>query len=303
MLKLLRTQAKRTYDRYNRVFTRAKELARQTLEPRRSWRRIEVGRELAVDRSLQLESQNGYLRFDRSSFGSTDALVAAGREIYRRSLTAGTGAPAADKDYFHNIMRREDLEAYPAILSFAMNRELLGTLAAYFGFLPELCSVGLMLSTRSDQRIGSQHGHFDAKDSHHVKVIVAVEDVVDENGPFEFLTARDSMIVREKHRLVHGFGGRFDDDTLLKIVPRDRFVKMTSRAGDGMIVDTSNCLHFGSRVERGFRLLWFVHFATFADYQKMTSTGNGAILFANRPDRARFSYDGVTKLALSVRGD
>lgn len=300
MLRTIANHARRRINRFDRVFTKAKELARYAGEPRHFMRRRELGTQLTAEAPFVIPRELGYAGFSSSTFTSTSALVSAGREIHRRTEQSST-APTAHKQYFRNIMTAEDLLAYPAILELALNRQLLGSLSSYFGFVPELCSVGLMLSTPSEKRVGSQHGHFDSQDSHHVKVIVAVNDVAPDNGPFEFLPADRSKQLRKTHGLQFGFGGRFDDRDLFALYAPDQFVKMTVPAGDGMIVDTSNCLHFGSRVERGSRLLWFFHFATFADYQRMAATGNGAILMMHHAERTRFATDETTKVVLGMR--
>ena len=300
MLRSIANRAKRRINRYDRVITKAKELARYAGEPRHFMRRRELGARLTADAPFVIPRELGYAEFSSTTFTSTNALVRVGRDIQARAQRT-SAAPAAQKQYFRNIMTAADLLAYPAILELALNRRLLGSLSSYFGFVPELCSVGLMLSTPSEKRVGSQHGHFDSQDSHHVKVIVAVNDVAPENGPFEFLPADRSKCLRKTHGLEFGFGGRFEDRDLFALYSPEQFVKMTVQAGDGMIVDTSNCLHFGSRVERGSRLLWFFHYATFADYQRMAATGNGAILMMHQPERARFATDDTTKLVFGLR--
>jgi hypothetical protein len=301
MMRRIAKRARQRAARYDRAFTKAKELARSAREPRHFIHRLQIGSELAREAPFVIPKHAGFARFEPTTFADTAALVATGREIHARVQREARQTPKADKQYFRNIMTEDDLASYPEILRFALDRKLLGSLSAYFGFVPELCSVGLMISQPSEARVGSQHGHFDSRDSHHVKVIVAVEDVAPENGPFEFLPAARSRALRSKHGLGLGFGGRFDDDALFAMYRRDQFVQMTARAGEGMVVDTSNCLHFGSRVERGFRLLWFVHFATFADYQRMAATGNGAILMMHQANRSSLATDAATRLALGVR--
>jgi hypothetical protein len=301
MLGYLRSRARGAYKRYDRVFTQAKELAWKTGDLAWTRRRVAVGHALSAKAALRIAKEKGYLQFAATAFGGTEKLVAVGRDIYARWSAQPRDSAEAVKSYFHNIMTPEDLRQNPASMDFAMNRQLLSTLSGYFGLVPEFCSVGLMLSIPAEKLVGSQHGHFDASDSNHVKVIVPVEDVGEENGPFEFIPADASLLVREKARHLHSFGGRYKDNSLFKIVPRSTFISATFKAAEGLIVDTSNCLHFGSRVQRGHRLMWFIHFANFSEYRKIESTPNGSILVAQLADRARYASDEATRLALNVR--
>jgi len=300
MMEMLNARAKGVRRRYDRIFTKAKEVAWMTADLAHFRRRATVGSELAANARLRIPKDKGYVRFDASGFGGTQNIVAAGRAIHQRWIENPVETNAT-KSYFHSISNGDDLEKYPAIMEFALNRDLLSTLSDYYSFVPELCSVGLMLSTPAEKISGSQHGHFDTKDSKHIKVVIAVEDIHDENGPFEFIAADSSNVVREKSNGRWSYSGRFKDQSLFKVIPHSAFLKMTAAAGAGLIVDTSNCLHFGSRVERGFRLMWFLHYATFSEYDKMEVTQNGSQLMAHFANKAKFVTNELTQLVLNVR--
>jgi hypothetical protein len=182
-------------------------------------------------------------------------------------------------------------------MDFVLNPQLLGTLSRYYGFLPELCSIALMLSPANDTVKGSQEAHFDLNDSKHIKVFVPVEDIHEDNGPFEYIPRDTSVVVRRKL----GVGKKIEDNALFSLVPRADFLKTIIKSGDGLIVDTTNCLHFGGRVQRGYRLMWFIHFGSFWENSKpQFKTPQKDLRLGYIQDRARYARDEATSLVLKL---
>jgi hypothetical protein len=300
MLESIKKRARK--GRFSRVATTGKEFVWHTAAPARFMARWRTGRHLSASSNFDIPRAKGYAPFDPSAFGGTDGLVAAGREIISRWEREGASLSSSGKLYFHSVLKPDDLERYPAIMQFALNRDLLGSLSRYYGALPELCSLGLMLSMpqSGEKLVGSQRVHFDAFDSHHVKVIVAVEDVGVENGALEFYPADESAAIAAKFGARYSAHFRCDDDRFFKHADRSRMIAASVPAGHGFVLDTSTCLHFGSRVKSGRRLMWFIHFATFSQYEKMQATANGSLLFQNLPGKSKFATDRAASLALAM---
>jgi hypothetical protein len=286
--------------KYDRLMTRRKEVRWFVRDPARAAARISNGRALARQAELIVPKSKGFLPFQATAFGGTDQLVAAGRAIVARWEAEGAQLRETRKPFFQNIMQERDLIDYPAIMNFSLNRQLLATLSAYYGFVPEICSLGLMVSTPSPAPIGSQLVHFDEYDSHHVKVVVAIEDVDPENGPLEFLPADRSRAIATRLGARFSAKVRCEDSIIFKHIRRSELNAATIRAGDGLILDTSRCLHLGSRVTSGRRVMWFIHFATFSEYEKLKKTANESVLFQNFRERMQFATDPLTGLTLSV---
>lgn len=289
-----------TNRRLNRVVTQAREFSFKLNDHKQFRRRVELGAALAIENAgRRVPQDKGYLRFTPDAFGGTAALVDIGRAIFARSgqeVLDGLNL-AKGKSYLVNILTYEDLDAYPAIWDFVLNRQLLGTLSDYYGFLPELCSIALMLSPANDTKKGSQEAHFDLRDSKHIKVFVPVHDIGEENGPFEFIPRDTSNIVRKKLGVLK----HIDDDSLFSFVPRSQFIRLTAKAGEGSIVDTTNCLHFGGRVRQGHRLVWFLHYGTFWQNNRSEAKNQRKDLrLEHMGDRARFARDEASSLVLSV---
>jgi hypothetical protein len=283
----------------NRAVTRAKEFSFKLSDYQTFRQRVVLGRRLSRESRYRVPRDKGCLQFDADAFGGTANMVRVGREVFERRGRAVLDGWHAEKgkSYLVNIFSFEDLDENPEVMDFVLNPQLLGALSGYYGFLPELCSIALMLSPPSETVKGSQEAHFDLRDSKHIKVFVPVEDIGPENGPFEYLPRDMSDVVRSKL----GVAKKIEDDALFSLVPRSQFEKTTIKAGQGLIVDTTNCLHFGGRVHSGYRLMWFIHFGSFwANSRPTFKTPQKDLRLGYIENRERFVRDEASRLVLKV---
>ncbi len=285
----------------NRAITRAREFSLKLNDYSTFRERVALGGKLAHASPYRVPQDKGFLRFEPDAFGGTDELVRVGRAMFEKNGKTVLNGWKSDKgkSYLVNIFGYEDLDEHPQVMDFILHPDLLGTLSGYYGFLPELCSVALMLSPANETVTGSQEAHFDLRDSKHIKVFVPVEDVGEENGPFEFLPSDTSDMVRSKL----GVAKRIEDDALFALVPRSQFQRTTAKSGQGLIVDTTNCLHFGGRVRKGYRLMWFLHFGSFWENSKAASrTPQKDLRLGYIENRERFARNQASRLVLKLDG-
>ena len=104
---------------------------------------------------------------------------------------------------------------------------------------------------------GSQNFHFDHEDTRQIKCFIFIEDVTENDGPFCFLDAQASRIMYKniKQKAVgENFNKKFTDTQIEKLVPhyQDQCVKATGPSKTLAYVDTSRCLHYGSRPRSSF---------------------------------------------------
>ena len=160
-----------------------------------------------------------------------------------------------------HLLRDEDLDERHELLEIATSRPIAEIMADYFGTVPRLDNIDLWVSRPNQNSIGSQLLHLDKPDRHYVSIFLNVMDVTEENGPLTFLAADDSSRVRREtdyEKLYYHGDGRLADADLLRIAGEDKLIRVTGPAGAGAIVDTSECLHFGSRCESGVRVVAIV---------------------------------------------
>ncbi|KAB2825980.1 MAG: hypothetical protein F9K51_07140, partial [Candidatus Dadabacteria bacterium] len=95
---------------------------------------------------------------------------------------------------------------------------------------------------------GSQLFHIDYHDDPMAYVIVLLNDIAMENGPFCFLPesvsrkASDSLNYRTR-----GKPHRLSDEEIYSAVPENELIKVCYPAGTVLFFDPSKCFHYGSR--------------------------------------------------------
>jgi hypothetical protein len=190
-------------------------------------------------------------------------------------------APSADRDghlggrrmkgeYLRNLLSNDDLRRYPGLVDFALSDAAMGMAASYLGTIPYLNRVDLLYSVhrQGDEKVSSQLFHVDPEGLTQVKFFINVFDVGDGEGPFTFIPADETARIinevnglRQQHGKQHA--GRYLDDEISSVRGNGSIVRVTGPQGSGVAVDTSRCLHLGSRVVPGsFRLCLYIQYCT-----------------------------------------
>jgi hypothetical protein len=143
----------------------------------------------------------------------------------------------------------------------------------YLGVVPYLCRVDLVYSLPrpSSDNIASQLFHVDPEGLTQVKYFIHLYDVGEPEGPFTFIpadeTARIIAAVRDLRRQQgKPHSGRYLDEEIDAVGGAGSIVRLQGPTGDGIAIDTSRCLHMGSRVRAGaFRLCLYLQYCTTAE--------------------------------------
>ena len=142
---------------------------------------------------------------------------------------------------------------------FVLSGELLSLASHYFGEVPLLSRVDLWWSPPNESKAESQLYHYDGEDKSQLKVILNVRDVDQATGPFTFVDAESSSRVAGTRR----HSARLDDDLVESLVGADAVTQVIGRSGSVAAVDTSRCLHYGSRENKKPRLILMLQFTRF----------------------------------------
>jgi hypothetical protein len=203
---------------------------------------------------------------------------------------------AQKQSFLRYLLDDEDLRMHPEIVDFALSDRLLGAATRYLGMVPYLSRVDLMYSLPrgTGDNIASQLFHLDHEGVTQVKAFVHLFDVGDHEGPFTFIPAdATTRIVNDIRRLRKGRGShtdvevrRYSDEEIAAVNGTKDIVTVKGPTGSGVAVDTSRCLHLGSRVDDGtFRLCLYLQYCTTHE-------------LTNVFDAARFEGDPVRHLAV-----
>lgn len=219
---------------------------------------------------LELE---GYVRLDE--LVETEALrtLAYAAEVKRLSSAVTEVPPGASSKAFWSRLLDEDLvegrmPAETAFTRFALQPRLLGMLAETLGTLPLLDYVLLTLSRPAAGELSqSQLWHRDHDDIRTIKLFVYLTDVNSAaDGPFSFLPGPVSDRVGSLGR------SHSPDMRLFERTDRSEMERIIAPRLSVFAVETSRCLHMGSRVAEGHERLLFT--ATYTTAPRVFGSGN-----------------------------
>ena len=198
-----------------------------------------------------ISRRTGFVPLAPNALPKTDAVVEVCQRLF--SERQGPDTSSAPKPFYSNLMDEHDLVSNPEILEFALDDQIIEIVTDYLGALPRLSALGLQYSPVNETTVSSQMFHLDGDDFHQVKCFINILDVGPEDGPLSLIPADTSKRVRTALR--HGWrAGRLTDEEVFGECDEDELVAVTGLAGSGALLDTSACLHFGSRARRQPRL-------------------------------------------------
>ena len=149
------------------------------------------------------------------------------------------------------------------MLRLALRPDIVAAVSSYLGMVPVIAYLQVFYSeANSDEARSSQLFHCDADATSQVKIFVLCSEVTRSNGPLTLLDAKTSRTVRS--RLGYHFGGKIKDKRLAGIVDESDHRPIVGAPGTVCFVDTTQCFHFGSRVESGTapRLVTMIQYLT-----------------------------------------
>jgi hypothetical protein len=250
----------------------------------------------------RLDRRDGYVMLPPGSVPHTDEIIALSVRLFeekQRQLAAAAAASNSKKwAFLRSILTNQDLAQNPELVDFALSDSLLRLVTNYLGTIPHLNRIDLLYSVNhgGEEAISSQIYHLDPEGTRQAKLFMNLRDVGPDEGPFTFIPAAEtSRIVNaiKKRRLedTQMAAGRYSDDELEAVGALENAISVDGPKGSAALVDTSRCLHFGSRVRPGtYRLCLYIQYCTSREHGNMF-------------DASRHGHDPVRYLALinSVR--
>ncbi|MCI0400618.1 MAG: hypothetical protein L0Z68_04875 [Gammaproteobacteria bacterium] len=228
------------------------------------WRRRRRGAEAVLAKSPWIgfiSKTTGYGLLNADTIPGTAEVVALCQKVVE-DKGGLQSQQLAKKPFFSNILTVKDLGRYPQLLDFALSRPIIEATTDYLGMVPQFRAIGLYISHVNDSTQSSQLFHFDGDDLKQVKCFINVLDVEEGAGPLTILPADKSRELTK--RLGWRWGdGRIADGDVFKYFSENDLIRFTGPAGAGGMVDTVNCLHYGSRARTGSRLVLMFQYTTF----------------------------------------
>lgn len=231
-------------------------------EPKQARVRRQLAETMASDQPRTLiPEQAGFRIFQPDEFPGTEALVQECRDVFEQSRKAGLleeRSQDASKRFLVPVAPSPaDLLQRPAIREFVFSKELLSVVTRYLGRVPILSELQLLWTPVNDTKLKSQKYHLDTEDERQLKVFVNIFDVTPDHGPFTLIPAEESSDVCRSSGYNGGRDARLEDDDVERAHTP---ISCLGVAGSSLFVDTSRCLHYGSRGNRGERLVLLIQF-------------------------------------------
>lgn len=234
-----------------------------------------------------IDPRKGYSLLSPDALGDLSQVLASCRQLFATrkadidaQLTGFDGWTPEEQlkfstrkqSFLRYLLNDDDLRRHPELVDFALSDPMLGAATRYLGMIPHLSRIDLMYSLpRPGRNIESQLFHLDHEGLTQIKHFIHVFDVGGHEGPFTFIPAdATSRIVRDVRTLRRRQKSgqdvevrRYSDEEIAAVGGTDDIIAVTGPVGAGVAVDTSRCLHLGSRVDPGsFRLCLYTQYCT-----------------------------------------
>jgi len=265
------------------------------------WRKFQASK-LKIQAGCQVDAKKGYCKLDCEALSGFAETLDLCRALFQQRLpqfeTIAANQPTG-KDFMADLLYDEDLRDHPEIVEFALNEAFLAMSTQYLGGVPVLRRISMLYSNHREYEdlIRSQLFHVDGDDIKQLKFFINLHDVQDElDGPFTFLSAEYTAKFLQQYRKRHGAlpaSNRYSDEEVFQDFMPSTLQRGIGKTGEGLAVDTSRCLHYGSRIAPGhFRLVLFLQYVSYH---------NIAECKLNTIDHRRFFENSPRNLALKPR--
>ena len=200
-----------------------------------------IGNEAAVP----IPREDGFAFVPPGAFDFAPVVSAAREVVARADLAAKR--EKSNKAFLVKVAEKDDLTLASPLLQLGLDRRLVAVAARYLGMVPILEYANVLYSSHAgDELAKSQLFHCDSDEIEQVKLFVLCEDVSPAHGPLTFLNASDSQRVRD--HVGYKFKTRLTDDQVRDALGGEvREHALLGPAGVAGLIDTSRCLHYGSR--------------------------------------------------------
>jgi len=237
-----------------------------------NWREVSARRRLARDLAISPEAEVRARELNRDGYAMINdlvdpalltAMVDEGGRKYSRAEDLRARQATSHKSFWIRLLDEDvvdgKLPADNVFVRFATQPKVIQMLTRALGTVPQLSDVLLTLSEESNkQLVYSQLWHRDFDDTRTLKVFVYLTDVPStEFGPFTFIPGPES------DRFGRSIKSHMADEVVFNRTPRNAVREMKSARATAFVVETSRCLHMGSRMTPGHhRLLYTATFVT-----------------------------------------
>jgi len=213
---------------------------------------------------LHIDGTTAFCTTDFAKIPEVAPAIKRARQIYddaraEESLKKSKGGKSK-KEFLVYASQSHQSAGYDELMKLALARPVLDAVASYLGTMPILNCLHIMVSEPNDSAVDSQLYHLDFADVHQVKMFVAMEDVTDDHGPFTFLPCDKTLELIDRT----GYDrGRLTIEEVEVAVGAETQISLTCKRGEGVLLDTSKCMHYGSKGNKYPRLMLMIQYTDY----------------------------------------
>jgi hypothetical protein len=213
-------------------------------------------------RLFSIDREAGFLIQPPNTIAHVNDVVIESQRSLDAFLSRPEGIATGRKSFLLNVLDRDALTLDSPFVRLALQPDVLAAVSRYLGVVPLLTTIQVFYSdvmTKAPQ--SSQLFHCDGDDVEQVKLFVLCSDVDASGGPLTLLTAADSERVRKSTG--YQYRQRLKDKQVRR-AGGGQGTPVVGPPGTTVLVDTSRCFHFGSRVaaEARPRLVAMIQYQT-----------------------------------------
>ncbi len=210
---------------------------------------------------LELDSDSGWRMVAAGESPDLTRLAGLCRDHFEHFVATGKDeevrARNPQKQFLLGVLSGNEFLDHPEMVRLMVARPIVEAAARYLGAIPRLEGAVLWWTPPNESQTSSQQWHIDELAGRQVKILLNCSEVSADCGPLHFLPADRSDQLRGQmgHRR-----GRVDEQRLMEQVDEAEILQATGSPGSAVMLDSSRCLHFGSRGNRRDRLVLAFHF-------------------------------------------
>lgn len=263
--------------------------------PSQYWLRKRMAREIVKtsQKLMNIPEKDGFRQFGPDDIEGIGQIVSYCTTVYQESRKAFSQEylqKHPSKQFLLPILEGVEFCRHPELIRFMVSRTVLDSATAYLGTVPRLVGARLCWSPPNETARSSQLFHFDFEDLQQLKLFINIFETTEEQGPLTFIPAEVSEHVQKSIRRA----SRVSDERIYEAGARNREVKLVGPAGSGAFLDTSRCLHYGSRFNKRDRLVLIIQFLNIHTSYQSTAP------FQVPQNLPGLDLDSVQKLALGI---
>jgi hypothetical protein len=182
------------------------------------------------------------VRTQGSSTTSLDALGLPGTAELKTAVQElmTEFAPGVGQDEDTVRFARERLHEQPALWQWGLSEPLLDMVENYLGLPARYVGPGIRCERATGEAVGARQWHRDIEDRRMLKLLIWLNDVDDQGGPFEYVERGHTEELTRSMRYVSGY---ISDEALEQRVPRSEWRRATGPTWTCVFADPRNIFH------------------------------------------------------------